>query len=74
MFAKTAKLPPDSFREGEHIIGEFIENAGGATLIVVGSIHGNERGGSVALRKVSHNLKSLREKLRGRIYLLKRKQ
>lgn len=67
MFAKTAELPPDFFKKGEHITGEFIGDAGGATLIVVGSLHGNERGGLVALRKVSHEKVRLRESSRRRL-------
>ncbi len=70
MSAKIAISPPDFVTEGEHLIGEFNGDAGGATLIVVGSLHGNERGGAIALRKVSRELQTLREKLRGRVYLL----
>ena len=70
MLAKTAISSSDWIIEGEHLIGEFIGDAGGATLIVVGSVHGNERGGAIALRKVSHELENLCAKLRGRVYLL----
>lgn len=56
--------------EGSHLIGEFIGDASGATLIVVGSLHGNEKGGAIALRKISRELEALREKLRGKVYFL----
>jgi predicted deacylase len=56
--------------EGEHFIGKFTGDAAGATLIVFGSLHGNEAGGAVALRKISRRLEDLRENLRGRVYLL----
>ena len=56
--------------ENAHLIGKFIGNATGATLIVVGSVHGNEAGGAIALRKVTRLLQILREKLRGRVYFL----
>src|SRR5688572_18686183 len=70
MMAKTAQSQPNLTIEGEHLIGEFIGDASGATLIVVGSLHGNEPGGATALRKVSREMENLREKLRGRVYLL----
>ena len=69
MTAKPAKSLPDPVVEGEHLIGEFVGDAGGATLIVVGSVHGNEPGGMLAARRVAQKLENLREKLRGRVYL-----
>lgn len=53
-----------------HVIGEFVGNADGPTLIAVGSIHGNEPSGRLALERVAPHLESLSEKLRGRVYLL----
>jgi hypothetical protein len=34
---------------GEHLIGKFAGDAAGATLIVFGSMHGNEPGGVIGL-------------------------
>jgi predicted deacylase len=57
-------------RDGEHLIGAFIGRADGPTLIVVGSLHGNEPAGAEALLKVSEELYELTEKLKGRVYFL----
>lgn len=70
MMAKTAIASPNAFIEGEHLIGKFVGDPTGATLIVVGSIHGNEPSGTRALRKVSRQFEDLRGKLRGRVYFL----
>jgi predicted deacylase len=59
-----------SITEGEHLIGEFAGNAAGATLIVFGSIHGNEAGGALALQKAAKVLPEISSKLRGRVYFL----
>lgn len=53
-----------------HLIGKFEGDSNGATLVVVGSIHGNEAGGAAALRKVTRSIQILCEKLRGRVYFL----
>lgn len=53
-----------------HLIGEFVGDSNGPTLIAVGSIHGNEPSGRLALDKVARRMESIREKLRGRVYLL----
>ncbi len=53
-----------------HLIGEFVGNADGPTLIAVGSIHGNEPSGRVALERMARRVELLRESLRGRVYLL----
>ncbi len=70
MSAKTPIESSNPIIEGEHLIGKFIGDADGATLIVVGSVHGNEAGGATALRKISQKLENLRGKLRGRVYLI----
>lgn len=56
--------------EGEHLVGEFIGDPAGATLIVFGSVHGNETSGLRALRRVSAKLEKLKDEIHGRIYLL----
>lgn len=52
------------------LIGEFVGNTDGPTLVAVGSIHGNEPSGRLALERVASRLESLKEILRGRVYLL----
>lgn len=56
--------------EGKHLLGKFIGNAQGKTLIVFGGIHGNEASGVKALKRVLLKLKVLENKLFGRIYFL----
>ena len=71
MMAKTAIASPKAkIVDGEHKIGEFVGDAAGVTLIVIGSVHGNEPSGMIALQKVSQKMEDLREKLRGRVYFL----
>lgn len=70
MTAKPAFISKTAIINGEHLIGKFVGDADGATLIVVGSVHGNEPSGAIALRKISQKLENLRDKLRGRVYLL----
>lgn len=56
--------------EGEHLIGEFVGDETGATLVVFGSVHGNEAAGALALQKIAKRLPPLQKKLRGRVYFL----
>lgn len=56
--------------EGEHLIGEFVGDENGATLIIFGSVHGNESAGALALQKIAKHLPALQTKLRGRVYFL----
>lgn len=56
--------------EGEHLIGEFAGGETGATLIVFGSVHGNEAAGALALQKIAKKLPALEKKLRGRVFFL----
>jgi len=59
-----------SFFEGEHVIGAFSGNPCGPTLIVIGSLHGNEPAGTLAVARVSRELAAIERKLKGRVYLL----
>lgn len=70
MTANTKLASRKGIIEGEHIIGSFAGDEEGATLIAVGSLHGNEPGGASALRNLASKLDSLRPRLRGRVYLL----
>jgi succinylglutamate desuccinylase len=70
MMTKSTMVLPKAAVEGEHLIGKFIGDERGATLIVVGSVHGNEPSGVIALKRVLQKLENLRERLQGRVYLL----
>ncbi len=59
-----------SIAPGEHIIGEFTGDAAGASLIVFGSVHGNEPSAVIAMRRILPELENLKEKLTGRVYFL----
>jgi predicted deacylase len=51
----------------DHTIARFCGDESGPTMIVVGSIHGNEPSGSLALRRVAAKLRILENKLHGRV-------
>ena len=70
MTMKTAVTSRQAINEGEHIIGEFVGDKDGATLIVVGSIHGNEKSGAIALINLARKLEKIRGKMGGRVYFL----
>jgi succinylglutamate desuccinylase len=56
--------------ERDHVIARFRDDGDGPTLIVVGSIHGNERGGSDALRNVAQQIRRDDIELAGRVFLI----
>lgn len=56
--------------KGEHLIGEFVDDANGPTLIVVGSLHGNEPSGMIALSEVSREMENFAGQVLGRVYFL----
>ena len=66
----TQRQEPVQVIEGEHLIGAYTGNHSGPTLIVIGSVHGNEPAGFKALVDISKRLTQLSERLRGRVYLL----
>lgn len=70
MTTKPTIKPHRIIKEGEHLIGKFVGDERGATLLVIASVHGNEAGGTHALQKAAGQLENLRENLRGRVYLL----
>ncbi len=59
-----------SIEEGEHIIGEFIGDDRGPSLIVFGGVHGNEHSGVLAMKRMLPELEKLQDQLKGRVYLL----
>ena len=60
----------NSIVEGEHLVGEFIGDESGPTLVVFGSVHGNEPSGLIAMRKAASKLQELGTNIKGRIYFL----
>jgi predicted deacylase len=61
---------PFEIAAGEHLLGEFVGDRNGATLVVFGGVHGNETGGARALRKIAKTLPGFAPKMRGRVYFL----
>ncbi len=53
-----------------HLIGSFVGRSSGPTLIVIGSLHGNEPGGAAALEEIAKSLVGLTNKLKGRVYFI----
>jgi predicted deacylase len=70
MSAKTRIKSHPSRIDGNHLIGEFADDARGPTLIIVGGLHGNEPAGLLALSEIAQELEGRDVKLRGRVYLL----
>lgn len=54
-----------------HVIGSFVGDKDGPTLVAIGSLHGNEPAGSQALAKVADALEHLSGEINGRVYLLR---
>ncbi|MGH9929073.1 MAG: succinylglutamate desuccinylase/aspartoacylase family protein [Pyrinomonadaceae bacterium] len=55
---------------GHHVIASIRGSQAGPTLIILGSIHGNEPAGSLAARRVLSQLEELKHCLRGEVVLL----
>ena len=55
---------------GHHVIASIRGNQPGPTLIILGSIHGNEPAGTQAARRVLSQFEKLRPYLRGEVILL----
>ncbi len=56
--------------EGEHLIGAYVGKCDGPTLIVIGSLHGNEPAGALALTNLSSRVAELTGLLKGRVYFI----
>lgn len=65
---RIAEMPED-----KHLVGKFCgEKRDGATLIAVGSLHGNEPAGAAALEIAARELESISpDAFRGRVFLLR---
>lgn len=66
------KRVPEPFEitEGEHLIACFRGREGGPTLLVFGSIHGNEQSGAKAMMSVAAELEDLKSEMLGDVYLI----
>lgn len=69
MKAAVQQYRPD-ISDGDHLIGAFVGDASGPTLIAVGSVHGNEPAGARALLVIAEQLRQMASDLNGRVYLL----
>ena len=70
MTASRCEADRTAAKKNDRLRGEFIGRADGPTLIVVGSIHGNEPAGVRAFDRLGQALYSLTPKMKGRIYLI----
>lgn len=61
---------PTAAKPGEHLLGAFVGRTSGPTLIVIGSLHGNEPGGVMAMRRVIEKFDASGAKFHGRVYFL----
>lgn len=66
----TEPVKTVEIKEGDHLVGEFIGDPEGVTVVVIGSIHGNEPSGLLAMRKMAPALETLADRLNGRVYLI----
>lgn len=67
---EESRTKPPEIVVGEHLLGRFSGSDNGATLIVLGGIHGNEASGVRAMWRVLLKLRELESKLKGRVFLL----
>lgn len=63
-------MPNDRNETGTHVIASLGGEETGPTLIVFGSLHGNEAAGAEALRRVGADLDATPVELQGRVYFL----
>ncbi len=63
------EMTPPSNNDHSHLIGEFNGDRDGPTLMVFGSVHGNEIAGEKALRQVAERLRIGDIRINGRAYL-----
>lgn len=60
-----------TYDETDHLIEAVVGDPSGPTLIVVGSLHGNEPAGATALEQIARHLVKATEKVAGRVYFLR---
>ncbi len=56
--------------EGDHIVARFDGRAGAPTLLVFGSIHGNEQSGVIAMKNVAAQLQEMSGDVIGNLFLI----
>jgi hypothetical protein len=67
---RAAVVRQSVLTEEDHIIASFVGDEAGPTLVIVGSVHGNEPSGSEALRVVANKLRTRANELNGRVFFL----
>lgn len=55
----------------DHVIANFCGDKNGPTLVVIGSLHGNETAGATALERVATKLSEIDDAINGRVFLLR---
>lgn len=70
MSAVAPQIEKPDIAPGNHLLYEFGGDDPGPTLIVFGSVHGNEAAGARAISRAIPKLKQLEPKLNGRVVLL----
>src|SRR5687768_9491585 len=70
MKAGTVQFDAAKVAQRPRILGKFVGDPAGPTLVAVGSIHGNEPSGRLALERVSERLGPIESQLKGRVLLL----
>jgi predicted deacylase len=68
-YSRTMETAPTT--EGERLIGRFVGDPEGPTVMAFGSIHGNEAAGASALERMAVKLREGTCVLRGRVYLFR---
>ncbi len=70
-FATKTNLAEPVWKAGdEHLLGVFVGEKSGPSLIVTGSVHGNETSGTTAIKRILPKLGTIQDRLKGRVYLL----
>jgi Succinylglutamate desuccinylase / Aspartoacylase family len=67
---ETGSFTYEGHTQNRHLISAFSGNSAGPTLIVVGSLHGNEPAGAIALERLSTDLADLEHLMNGRVYFV----
>ncbi len=65
---KTSK--PGLISEGKHVVAQYDGREGAPTLLVFGSIHGNELSGVIAMKNVAKELADMPENIVGNLYFI----
>lgn len=62
--------PSGGIVEEKHLLRSFLGEETGPTLIVIGSVHGNEPSGVAAIKRISSMLESIPAQIKGRVFLI----